>query len=195
MFPKLDVEGSNPFARCHVADMMKVALIIGCVLAMCLTAHAAVIPVSLNNTGTTDWWLASGTVGPLGSGNPNPTLTLNIGDRYQVTVVNTPFHVFELLAKGPTDLQDTVLLSQDDPGALFKKDTDVNFTGFGTGVSQFTLTPALAAAMTDAAKNEIPGYRCGIHTMDMRGNVTLTPEPVTLALMALGGLAMLRRRR
>jgi hypothetical protein len=164
-------------------------------LAIAAIVQAAPIQFTLNNNGTSSWFLSSGSVGPTGSQNPNPTLTLSIGARYEVTVANSPFHVFELLAKGPTDAQDAVLLSQDDSTAAFNSDPGVNFTGFGTGVSQFTLTSALAAAMTDAGQSQTPGYRCGIHTMTMRGDVSLVPEPATLSLLLLGGLALVRRRR
>ena len=174
---------------------MRTLTAIFCVVGIAAIAQAAPTPFTLDNNFISSWYLSSGSVGPNGSGNANPTLTLSIGSRYEVTVANWPFHVVEFLAMGPTDLQDAVLLSQDDSTALFNSDPAVNFTGFGSAVSQFTLTPALAAAMTDAGQGLTPGYRCGIHAVTMRGDVNVVPEPATLFLLALGGLAALRRRK
>ncbi len=44
-------------------------------------------------------------------GDTDPTLTLHLGWRYQVTVTNYIFHPFEVLAKGGSAGLDTVLLS------------------------------------------------------------------------------------
>ena len=43
-------------------------------------------------------------------GAEDPTLTLHLGRRYQVRIVNYQVHPFEVLAKGPSAGSDTVLL-------------------------------------------------------------------------------------
>jgi glucose/arabinose dehydrogenase len=119
------------------------------------------------------------------TGQSNPTLTLHIGTRYEVTVDNYVFHPVEFIAKGAAAAQDTILLSA--TGGVtgsFEADPDVAWQ-HSAGVTTFTLTLALYNAMTTAGHN--PGYRCGVHTSAMRGNFTVLglpladPIPATIA--------------
>lgn len=130
-------------------------------------------------------------LGPVGA--EDPTLTLVIGQRYGVTIVNEVAHPFELLAKGATSSEDQVLLSMTADGP-WEGDAGVNWVEDGDTV-EFSLTPGLAEAMSVPDQNLIPGYRCGVHVTTMRGDFNVIPEPATIALAGLGFAALLRRRR
>ena len=120
-----------------------------------------------------------GTVGP----TSNPTLTLQIGKRYQVTVPNFSFHPLEIIAKAPTFSGDVVLLSQQSfVTGSFEADPGVNWQDTDTDTVLFTLTQALYNAMT--ASGKIPGYRCGAHVSTMRGNFNVI-QPLTNPIPAL----------
>ena len=109
-----------------------------------------------------------GTVGP----TLNPTLTLQIGKRYQITDPNFVAHPFEIIAKGSTSASDVVLLSMTPTvNPSFESDSSVNWQDTGTNTVAFTLTQGLYNAMT--APGLVPGYRCGIHVGTMRGNFTI----------------------
>ncbi|MDI6447757.1 CHRD domain-containing protein [Anaerobaca lacustris] len=123
---------------------------------------------------------------PLGS--EDPTLPLELGRRYQVTITDYTFHPFEVIAKGPSASQDTVLLSMTVPGP-FESDPEVAWTDDGRGTVAFTLTEALYRAMAEGGRN--PGYRCRTHPTTMRGDFTvaglpigerIAPSPVRVAL-------------
>ncbi len=123
---------------------------------------------------------------PLGS--QDPTLPLELGRRYQVTITDYTFHPFEVIAKGPSASQDTVLLSMTVQGP-FESDPDVAWTDNGRGAVAFTLTEALYQAMVQGGRN--PGYRCQTHPTTMRGDFTIAglpiaeriaPSPVRVAL-------------
>ncbi len=100
----------------------------------------------------------------------NPTLTVQIGKRYQVTVTNFGIHPIEIIAKAATTVGDTVLLSQKPlVVGTFESDPGVNWQDTDTGTVTFTLTPGLYNAMI--ASGLVPGYRCGNHSVfGMRGN-------------------------
>lgn len=97
---------------------------------------------------------------PFGTlGAEDPTLLLQLGGRYQVTVVNFSSHPFEVLAKGANSTSDTVLLSMaTDTGVPFESDSEVAWTDDGAGTVAFTLTQDLYDVMTGTGQN--PGYRC-----------------------------------
>ena len=136
---------------------------------------------TINNNGISSWRLdsyspAEANVGPLAV--PNPTLNLVINKRYEITDPNFGVHPFELIAKGSSAAQDTVLLSnRSGITGAFESDSNVAWQDTGTSVVSFTLTNTLANAMSPDGSH-VPGYRCGIHTTAMRGNINIKPAPV-----------------
>lgn len=108
---------------------------------------------------------------PFGTvGADDPTLLLELGKRYQVTVANSSAHPFEVIAKGATDSGDTVLLSmKTDAGLPLESDTLIAWEDDGAGTAAFTLTEDLYNAMLGTV-DQRPGYRCGIHVVNMRGD-------------------------
>jgi len=133
------------------------------------------------NNGASSWRLESyspseANVGPLAV--PSPTLNLVIGKRYEITDPNFSVHPFELIAKGASAAQDTILLSMRvGVTGTFESNPNVNWQDNGTAVVAFTLTPALAADAM-AVPGQVPGYRCGVHTTTMRGNIDIKAAPV-----------------
>lgn len=113
---------------------------------------------------------------PLGQlGAEDPTLLLNLGQRYEVAVLNYAAHPFEVIAKDANSSGDTVLLSMaSGVNPSWETDSRVGWTYDGQGTAAFTLTPKLYNAMTDSGKR--PGYRCGIHVSTMRGDFDVCLE-------------------
>ena len=110
---------------------------------------------------------------PLGS--ENPTLPLELGKRYQITVSNYSIHPLEIIGKAASASEDQVLLSmavagpwESDPGAAWEDD--------GKGTVRFTLTIALYQAMAEGGRK--PGYRCRPHATAMRGEFTVAGLPI-----------------
>lgn len=127
---------------------------------------------TFDNNGTTSYTLVSYTPSgvPFGTvGQDDPTLLLYLGERYEVTIVNEVSHPFEVLAKGPTSVDDVILLSMRSgvTGSL-EGDSTVGWDDPGTDTVAFTLSQSLYDAMT--VPNKQPGYRCGIHVSSMRGD-------------------------
>jgi len=108
-------------------------------------------------------------------GAQDPTLPLELGKRYQVTVTNYTFHPFEIIAKSSSPSQDIVLLSMSIQGP-FESDPDVAWQDDGQGTVSFTLTTALFQAMSQGGL--IPGYRCRAHFFEMRGDFTVAGLPI-----------------
>jgi glucose/arabinose dehydrogenase len=108
-------------------------------------------------------------------GGVNPTLTLQMGQRYQVTVVNYTAHPFEVIAKSSSVAQDKVLLSMGPFTGPFESDPEVGWQDTGQGVVRFTLTARLFRAMVDGERT--PGYRCRAHASTMRGDFTIPSNP------------------
>ncbi|MHC4147249.1 MAG: PQQ-dependent sugar dehydrogenase [Planctomycetota bacterium] len=106
-------------------------------------------------------------------GEQDPTLTVQIGKRYQVKVTNFVPHPFEVLAKGSSTGADTILLAQGSRTGPFESDPDVAWQDNGAGTVTFTLTAGLHEAML--ASGRVPGYRCGAHIFTMRGNFNVLP--------------------
>ncbi|MHC4118609.1 MAG: PQQ-dependent sugar dehydrogenase [Planctomycetota bacterium] len=106
-------------------------------------------------------------------GAQDPTLTLQIGKRYQVYVTNFIPHPLEVLAKGPSAGSDVILLAQGTRTGPFESDPGVAWVDNGSGTVSFTLTSALHKAMTEAG--HVPGYRCGLHVLSMRGDFNVLP--------------------
>ncbi len=108
--------------------------------------------------------------GALGVGDP--TINLIVGRRYGVTVSDFTGHPLQLLAKGAGSGSDVVLLAQGVAAGTLEGDTGINWVDSGGALVEFTLTPALAAAMAPGGGRN-PGYRCEIHSDMMRGNFTI----------------------
>jgi len=84
-------------------------------------------------------------------------------------------HPFEVIAKGSSSSQDRVLLSMTIQGPL-ESGSDVAWQDNGRGTASFTLTAGLYQAMTEGGR--IPGYRCRVHPVDMRGDFTVAGLPI-----------------
>ena len=123
-----------------------------------------------DNNGTTSYVLdsASANIAPIGT--EDPTIFLELGNRYQVKAINFGSHPFEVIAKGATNTGDTVLLSAK-TGVVGSMETDeeIAWADDGAGTVGFTLTPSMVTAM-DGTVDQNPGYRCGVHVDVMRGN-------------------------
>jgi len=91
-----------------------------------------------------------------------------VGSRLGVQAIDFISHPFQLIAKGNTDVDDVVLLSMGSTAGPFEGDPDVNWVDNANGRVEFTLTPDL---LTTARQSLLgPGYRCGVHSNDMRGD-------------------------
>jgi len=101
----------------------------------------------------------------------NPTINLIVGKRYRVNNLASLSHPFQVLAKSSSVLSDVVLLSEGGTVGSLESDPAVAWTDNGAGQTQFTVTPALVAAMN--ASGLIPGYRCELHPATMRGNFAI----------------------
>ncbi len=108
-------------------------------------------------------------------GSEDPTLPLELGKRYQVTITDFSFHPFAVIAKGASAGGDDVLLSMS-TNAPFESDPEVAWTDDGQGTVAFTLTEALYQAMIEGGRN--PGYRCETHRTTMRGDFTVSGGPI-----------------
>jgi len=118
----------------------------------------------------------------------NPTLPLEMGKRYQLTVANYTAYPLEVIAKGASVAQDRVLLSMGSNEGAFASDPEVNWQDLGQGVVQFTLTDRLYHAMMDAGGT--PGYRCRTQADTMRGNFAVKSNPFLVQRTALRPIAM-----
>ncbi len=110
---------------------------------------------------------------PLGS--QNPTLPLELGKRYQVTVTNYSVHPLEIIGMAASASQDKVLLSMAAAGPL-ESDPGVAWADDGKGTVRFTLTLDLYQAMVEGGRK--PGYRCQPHAAVMRGEFTVAGIPI-----------------
>lgn len=141
-------------------------------LAACATVVAPLPPgvdvqVTIGNNGATSWRIDSVQGGDVGAAaGDNPTLTLEVGMRYRLVIpASDGIHPFELLTRGASPATDVVLLSEKaNVEGGFEEDPDVVFVEEGDGF-EFTLTQELADALS--------GYRCGIHSSSMRGEVDI----------------------
>jgi hypothetical protein len=106
----------------------------------------------------------------------NPTITLRVGKRYRATILNPLLHPFEVIAKGATDAQDQVLLSQAAAGSL-EGDPAINWVDDGIGNAAFTVTLPLVQAMRGSGR--VPGYRCAVHTNVIRGDFSILGAPLS----------------
>lgn len=108
-------------------------------------------------------------------GGENPTLPLELGRRYQVTVTNHSSHPFEIVGKAASAAQDKVLLSMAVAGPL-ESNPEVAWEDGGQGTIRFTLTIGLYQAMIEGGRK--PGYRCRPHASLMRGEFTVAGLPI-----------------
>ncbi len=114
-------------------------------------------------------------------GAEDPTLTLELGKRYEVTVVDPGSHPFEVIAKGSASGGDTNLLSMSsNVTGSFESDEQVGWQGDGTGTVTFTLTEGLYNAML--GPDQGPGYRCGVHVSTMRGDFIVVGAPIAATI-------------
>ena len=90
----------------------------------------------------------------------NETITLTIGERYEINNPAVAYHPFEL-----TDAvtQDILLSQKSGIQGIFEDDVEVNWTD-NYGIMRFTLTQDLA--------NQLSGYQCAIHP-SMAGNIII----------------------
>jgi len=136
------------------------------------------------NSDITSWTLESDSSPLIYSGTTpaldNPAITLIVGARYQVTDVPAfAMHPFQIIANGGSPASDVVLLSAGSTAGTLESDPDVAWTDDLAGANEkveFTVTQALVAAMRNGGN--LPGYRCGIHTTTMRGDVTIIGEKI-----------------
>lgn len=106
------------------------------------------------------------------------TVTLTIGQRYEIVNLNASLHFFQLLAKGSSFAEDVVLLSQNTTTGTLESDPDINWVDDGqtpTGTVAFTMTQTLADAMVQSGL--APGYRCQQHPTMMRGDIVVVSPP------------------
>lgn len=108
-------------------------------------------------------------------GDPDPSLMLELGERYQVIVTGYIVHPFEVIAKADSPSQDLVLLSMSIQGS-FESDPEVNWEDDGRGTVRFTMTQPLYEAMLTDGRS--PGYRCRPHLFTMRGDFTFSGVPI-----------------
>jgi hypothetical protein len=107
-------------------------------------------------------------------GENNPILVLELGKRYDVTIIDYEDHPFEIISKADNASEDTVLLSMSGGGAL-ESDTTIAWQNGGSGVVSFTLSQSLYEDMS--GNGQIPGYRCSTHPSAMRGDFQLSLSP------------------
>lgn len=150
---------------------------------------------TLNDLGTTAWTINSASdvsssslhAGPFPASNP--AINLQVGKRYEVTIVNALAHPFQILAKSSDFTGDIVLLSNGASATEgnFENDPAVGWTDDGAATNAkvaFTLTQTLLDAMRNGTGgvDRNPGYRCGIHINTMRGDFAVTaPAPAAAA--------------
>lgn len=108
-------------------------------------------------------------------GAEDPTISLELGKRYAVTVTQYSAHPLEIIAKANSAGEDTVLLSQGGFEGPFEDDPQVAWNDDGAGTVAFTLTLKLYEAMSGPQRN--PGYRCFFHSSTMRGNFEVSGAP------------------
>lgn len=159
----------------------------------CAVASSQTLLFTLDNNGNIDYTLTSVSSTEIYSGSlpvNDPLINLELGRRYDVTVVNSAAHPFQILAKAGTSINDVVILSQGALGGTLEGDVDINWQDDlqgSNGVISFTVTQSLVDAFT--AGGLTPGYRCLVHPVAMRGdfNVIIPPPSGPDVTSATGG--------
>jgi hypothetical protein len=167
---------------------LSIIVFMGTVVILCasgaIQASSHDVAWTFGNVGSSSYRLDSFEPGDAGLGAyigaEDPTLTVQVGSRYQVTVTNYIYHPFEVLAMGSSAGSDIALLSQGSSTGSFESDPEVDWVDDGSGTVTFTLTSTLYNAMNESGR--VPGYRCRPHAFSMRGNfnVLMQPEPEPL---------------
>jgi len=159
----------------------RIFVCLGLILGICGGAQATSHDVAwtFGNNGFSDYILNS--YSPAGAalgtvGGFDPTLTLRVNRRYQVTVVNYQSHPLQILAKAASSGSDIVLLSMSSTVGSFESDPGVGWVDNGAGTITFTLTLGLYNAMNAGGRQ--PGYGCELHASFMRGNFTVVGIPL-----------------
>ncbi|MBZ9627989.1 fasciclin domain-containing protein [Psychroflexus sp. CAK1W] len=118
------------------------------------------VQMTVDNEGAQAYYVSSitGNEEPTSLNSNNSAWTLTEGTRYELTIVNSGSHPFQL-----RNSNNDKLLNQNGDGS-FESDPDVNFVDDGQKF-YFTLTADLAA--------EINSYFCGIHTGSMNGSINV----------------------
>jgi len=135
-------------------------------------ASTAAVDVALGNTGATSWFVQSTTaasVAATGAGNPNPTMTFVVGQRYHFSFANSAVHPFALMSKGATPTTDQILLVHGSGVGALESDAGIDWVESGPDFF-FTVTQQLADAMNGTSDNAA-AYRCNVHTGSMQGGV------------------------
>ena len=101
------------------------------------------------------------------------TLTLTLGERYQVLVAAG--HPLTIISKAAAFGSDVRLLQQGTFAGSLEGDPEIGWVD-ADGLVTFTVTQTLVDAMN--AGGRIPGYRCGAHPANMRGNFDIVTPPV-----------------
>jgi glucose/arabinose dehydrogenase len=162
---------------------LSIIVLIGIVVILCasgaIQASSHDVEWTFGNIGSSSYRLDAFEPGDAGLGaslgSEDPTLTIHVGGRYQVTVTNYFYHPFEVLAMGSSAGSDIALLSQGSSTGSFESDPEVNWVDNGSGTVTFTLTPGLYNAMNESGR--VPGYRCRPHAFSMRGNFNVLMKP------------------
>jgi hypothetical protein len=115
----------------------------------------------------------------------DPTLTLTLGERYQVVVAAG--HPLTIISKADAFGSDVRLLQQGTFAASLEADPEIGWVDAG-GIVEFTVTQTLVDAMSSGGR--IPGYRCGAHPANMRGNFAIAAPPVIPLLDARAWTAL-----
>lgn len=153
-------------------------------------------------------WLSSGE--GFGGTDPNPTYTVNLGGLYDLTGVRV-FNYNENsgnpgLFTGRGVQTTNVLVSQDgtnftqlnpvgSPITLPRAPGNNGYTGDFFDLVQLTGGPVRARAIQFDILSNYGGDANFYGLSELQFDGTLVPEPTSLGLLALGGLAALRRRR
>lgn len=138
------------------------------------------VQVVLNVDHGVSWWVSSfsppgaNVVPGTGSGNPNPVMSLEIGKRFHFNNLGAG-HPYSLFADGATD--DFLLSEYGDPGT-FEANPAVDWYDDGVDDMYFTVTPALADALT--APGKVARYTCLTHFGIMQGDLAFKAAATNL---------------
>ncbi len=136
------------------------------------------------NSDDKDYQISSFSSDAVFSGFPfsaDPTLTLQIGQRYEATVANSGSHPLQILSQGADAKSDVVLLSQGGVVGALEEDPEIAWKDDGAryeGKIAFTVTQRLVDAMN--GRGHQPGYRCSVHVFLARVELSIAPDKVAL---------------